>query len=98
MPPKKKRKKHFYALRWEDGWIVFESTDWYSKMYRAGWGKNNINYVLQACVVMYGEAEWIEVYKKFNEALLTVSDPINIQPNSIGRVWVLSIYPNFPKQ
>ena len=89
----KKRKRHFFALKWEDWGIVFESRDWYTKMYRAWWGRDSVNYVLQACIVLYWEKEWVDVYKKFNEALVTVSDPINIQ-ETIGRIGVLTLYPN----
>lgn len=72
-----KKKTYFYADEMVDEKTGRKSLVFYgqNKMrgHRAGWGPDNVNFVLEKLAQKRGMSKWIRIYKAFNDALLEVS-------------------------
>lgn len=72
-----KKKTYFYADELIDEKtgrksLVFCGQNW-MRWHRAGWGPEQVNFILEKLVSKWWKDKWIQIYKAFNDALLEVS-------------------------
>jgi len=91
----KTSKTHLVAktknFSWEES-IVFQSKEW-DEMYR-GWGSNSqVCFVLEELMSVWGKEEWVEIFAKFNSALLSVNERLKKKFS-----WWVGVFTLYKKQ
>lgn len=66
------KKVYLFATMYGDK-MRFSTHDWEMYWFWAGWNETQPKFIISALVDLYWPEEWLEVYEKFNNALLEVS-------------------------
>lgn len=89
------KKTYLFANQHPTAWLVFSWWDWSNKMrgFWAWWEDGR--FILRHLIKKYWNKEWIDIYNKYNQALLEVKDSWMIWENEAWvpkRIWCIVLY------